>query len=69
MSEPVFPWNEIERLKEEASSKKDFYEDMRFLLNDSVEMLATGYEERWDDLQIAMNALLDMAFEEIERGD
>ena len=69
MSEPVFPWNEIERLKEEAGSKKDFYEDMRFLLNDSIEMLAIGSEERWDDLQIALNALLYLAFENSEGGD
>lgn len=69
MSEPVFPWNEIERLKEEANSKKDFYEDMRFLLNDSIEMLAIGSEERWDDLQIALNALLDLAFENSEGDD
>ena len=69
MSEPVFPWNEIERLKEEASSEKDFYEDMRFLLNDSIEMLAIGSEEGWVDFQIALNALLDMAFENSERGD
>lgn len=69
MSEPVFPWNEIERLKEEASSEKDFYEDMRYLLNNSLENLAVGSEEGWDDLQIALNALLDMAFENNEGGD
>ena len=69
MSEPVFPWNEIERLKEEASSEKDFYVDMRYLLNNSLENLAVGSEEGWDDLQIALNALLDMAFENIEGGD
>lgn len=69
MSEPVFPWDEIERLKEEASSETDFYEGMRFLLNNSIEMLAIGSEESWEDFQIAMNALLDLAFEKIERGD
>ena len=69
MSEPVFPWNEIERLKEEASSEKDFYVDMRYLLNNSLENLAVGSEEGWDDLQIALNALLDMAFENIEGSD
>ena len=69
MSEPVFPWNEIERLKGEAGSKKDFYEDMRFLLNYSIEMLEIGSEEGWGDFQIAINALLDMAFEKFERGD
>ena len=69
MSEPVFPWNEIERLKEEASSEKDFYVDMRYLLNNSLENLAVGSEEGWDDLQIAINALLDMAFENNEGSD
>ena len=69
MSEPVFPWNEIERLKEEASSEKDFYVDMRYLLNNSLENLAVGSEEGWDDLQIAMNALLNMAFENNEGSD
>lgn len=69
MSEPVFPWNEIERLKEEASSEKDFYVDMRYLLNNSLENLAVGSEEGWDDLQIALNALLDIAFENIEGSD
>lgn len=69
MSEPVFPWNEIERLKEEASSEKDFYVDMRYLLNNSLENLAVGSEEGWDDLQIALNALLDMAFEKFEGSD
>ena len=69
MSEPVFPWNEIERLKEEASSEKDFYVDLRYLLNNSLENLAVGSEEGWDDLQIALNALLDMAFENIEGSD
>ena len=69
MSEPVFPWNEIERLKEEASSEKDFYVDMRYLLNNSLENLAVGSEEGWGDFQIALNALLDMAFENIEGSD
>ena len=64
MSEPVFPWNEIERLKEEASSEKDFYEDMRYLLNDSIEMLLLGNEGSLYDLQISLNALLDIAFDE-----
>ena len=69
MSEPVFPWNEIERLKEEASSEKDFFENMRYLLNDSIEKLSIGDEEGWEDFQIAMNALLDMAFEKFEGSD
>lgn len=69
MSEPVFPWNEIERLKEEASSEKDFYVDMRYLLNDSIEKLSVGDEKGWEDFQIAMNALLDLAFENIEGSD
>lgn len=69
MSEPVFPWNEIERLKEEASSEKDFYVDMRYLLNDSIEKLSVGDEDGWEGFQIAMNALLDKAFENIEGSD
>lgn len=69
MSEPVFPWNEIERLKEESSSEKDFYESMRYKLNDSIDNLSLGSEEGWEDFQIAINALLDMAFERFERGD
>lgn len=69
MSEPVFPWNEIERLKEESSSEKDFYGSMRYKLNESIDNLSLGSEEGWEDFQIAMNALLDMAFERFERGD
>ena len=69
MSEPVFPFNEIERLKEEASSEKDFYEDMRYLLNESIEKLEFGCEDGWEDFQISINALLDMAFEKFEDGD
>lgn len=64
MSEPVFPWNEIERLKEESSSEKEFYYDMRYLLNDSIEMLSLGNEGSLYDLQISLNALLDIVFEE-----
>ena len=60
MSEPVFPWNEIERLKEESSSDKDFYESMRYKLNDSIDNLSLGSEESFEDFQIAINALLDM---------
>ena len=67
MSEPVFPWNEIERLKEESSSDKDFYESMRYKLNDSIDNLSLGSEESFEDFQIAINALLDMVFERFER--
>ena len=63
MSEPVFPWNEIERLKEESCSEKEFYESMRYKLNDSIDNLSLGSKEGWEDFQIAINALLDMAFE------
>ena len=66
MSEPVFPWNEIERLKEESSTEKDFYESMRYKLNDSIDNLSLGSEEDWESFQIAINALLDMAFENFE---
>ena len=66
MSEPVFPWNEIERLKEEFSTEKDFYESMRYKLNDSIDNLSLGSEEDWESFQIAINALLDMAFENFE---
>lgn len=69
MSEPVFPYNEIARLKEEASSEKYFYENMRYLLNDSIERLEIGSEEGWEDFQISINALLDMAFERFEGGN
>ena len=67
MSKPVFPWNEIERLKEESSSDKDFYESMRYKLNDSIDNLSLGSEESFEDFQIAINALLDMVFERFER--
>ena len=63
MSEPVFPWNEIERLKEEAITEKDFYESMRYKLNDSIDNLSMGSEQGWEDFQISINALLDMVFE------
>lgn len=69
MSEPVFPWDEIERLKEESNSEKDFYENMRYKLNDSIDNFSLGSEEGWEDFQIAINALLDMAFENIEGSD
>ena len=69
MSEPVFPWNEIERLKEEFSTEKDFYESMRYKLNDSIDNLSLGSEEDWESFQIAINALLDMAFENFEGGE
>ena len=69
MSEPVFPWNEIERLKEESSTEKDFYESMRYKLNDSIDNLSLGSEEDWESFQIAINALLDMAFENFEGGE
>lgn len=69
MSEPVFPWNEIEKLKEESSSKSAFYETMRYKLNDAMDDLAMGSEEGWEDFQVTINALLDMAFENIGRGD
>ena len=67
MSEPVFPWNEIERLKEESSSDKDFYESMRYKLNDSIDNLSLSSGESFEDFQIAINALLDMVFERFER--
>ena len=69
MSEPVFPWNEIERLKEESSTEKDFYESMRYKLNDSIDNLSLGSEEDWESFQIAINALLDMAFENFEGSE
>ena len=66
MSEPVFPWNEIERLKEESNSKKEFYERMRYLLNESIDMLALSTGEHLDYIQISLNALLDLLFEDFE---
>ena len=45
MSEPVFPWDEIGRLKEESNSEKDFYESMRYKLNDSIDNFSIGSEE------------------------
>ena len=67
MSEPVFPWNEIERLKEESNSKKEFYERMRYLLNDSIDMLALNTGEPLGHIQISLNALLDLLFEDFEK--
>ena len=67
MSEPVFPWNEIERFKEESNSKKEFYDRMRYLLNDSMDMLEMSSGENFDYIQISLNALLDLAFEDIEK--
>ena len=67
MSEPVFPWNEIERLKEESTSKKEFYERMRYLLNDSIDMLALNTGEPLGYIQIPLNALLDLLFEDFEK--
>ena len=67
MSEPVFPWNEIERLKGEYTSKKEFYERMRYLLNDSIDMLALNTGEHLGDIQISLNALLDLLFEDFEK--
>ena len=67
MSEPVFPWNVIEKLKEESTSKKEFYERMRYLLNDSIDMLALNTGEPLGDIQIPLNALLDLLFEDFEK--
>lgn len=69
MSEPVFPWNEIEKLKEESSSKSAFYETMRYKLNDAINDLEMGSEKGWEDFQVTINALLDMVFENLEGSD
>ena len=59
--------NEIERFKEESNSKKEFYDRMRYLLNDSMDMLEMSSGENFDYIQISLNALLDLAFEDIEK--